>query len=168
MSQFKEKLLGLTKLRYETLPLLMKNMQVDENLNIGDPISCILKCHLLSEVVLDRLIQFACSPNGDAILSARLSYHQKLNITSKIMLVEDYPLIPDLAVGSLRKLNKIRNRLSHELGASVTREEAIDLFMGVEHPIPADPLKADVSLLIFHYNAFIFGNMLPKYESVEE
>ena len=141
MSQFKEKLMELTKLRYETLPLLMKNMQVDESLNIGDPISRILKCHLLSEVVLDRLIQFAFEPNGDAILSARLSYGQKLDITSQTVLVEDYPLIPDLAVGSLRKLNKIRNRLSHKLGASVTREEAIDLFMGVDHPMPVDPMK---------------------------
>ena len=168
MSQFKEKLLGLTKLRYETLPLLMKNMQVDESLNIGDPISRILKCHLLSEVVLDRLIQFAFEPNGDAILSARLSYVQKLNITSRTVLTEDYPLIPELAIGSLRKLNKIRNRLSHELGASVTREEVIDLFMGVDPPTPVYPMKADVTLLIYHYTPFIFGNMLPKFESDEE
>ena len=168
MNQFKEKLMGLTKLRYETLPLLMKNMQVDENLNIGDPISRILKCHLLSEVVLDRLIQFAFEPNGDAILSARLSYGKKLDITSRVVLAEDFPLIPDLAVGSLRKLNKIRNRLSHELGASVTREEAIDLFMGIDHPMPVDPMKADVPLLIYHYTAFIFGSMLPKFESVED
>ena len=168
MNQFKEKLLGLTKLRYETLPLLLNNMQVDDTLNIGDPISRILKCHLLSEVVLDKLIQFAFEPNGGAILSARLSYAQKLDITSRAFLVEDYPLIPDLAVGSLRKLNKIRNRLSHELGASVTREEAIDLFMGVDHPMPFDPVEADVPLLIYHYTSFIFGNMLPKYESVED
>lgn len=168
MSQFKEKLMGLTKLRYETLPLLMKNMQVDESLNIGDPISRILKCHLLSEIVLDKLIQFAFEPNGDAILSARLSYSQKLDIASRTMLVEDYSLIPELAVGSLRKLNKIRNRLSHELGASVTREEAIDLFMGVDLPMTVDLSEADVPLLIYHYTAFIFGGMLPKFESVEE
>jgi len=169
MSQFKEKLLGLTKLRYETLPLLMQNMKVEDSLNIGgDPISRILKCHLLSEVVLDKLIQFAFEPNGDAILSARLSYVQKLDITSRAFLVEDYPLLPDFAVGSLRKLNKIRNRLSHELGASVTREEAIDLFMGVDHPMPIDPMDAEIPLLIYHYTSFIFGNMLPKYESVEQ
>ena len=167
MNQFKKKLLGLTKLHYEMLPQLLKNMQVDETLVIGDPISRILKCHLLSEVVLDKLIQFAYEPNGDAILSGRLSYGQKLDITSRTFLVEDYPLIPDLVVGSLRKLNKLRNRLSHELGATVTREEVIDLFMGIDHPMPFDPMKAEVPLLIYHYTAFIFGNMLPKYESVE-
>ncbi len=168
MNQFKEKLLGLTKLRYETMPLLLKEMQLDEKLNIGDPVSRVLKCHLLSEVVLDRLIQFAFEPNGDAILSARLSYVQKLDIASRTMLFEDCPLISELVVSSLRKLNKIRNRLSHELGASVTREEAMDLFMGVDHLMPVEPLECEVSLLIYHYTAFIFGNMLPKYESVEE
>lgn len=130
INSFREKLLGLTKLRYETLPLLMKSMRVGENLNIGDSISRILKCHLLSEVVLDKLIEYAFEPNGDAILSAKLSYSQKLDIASRTMLVEDYPLLPDQAVGSLRKLNRIRNRLSHELGATVTHDEAIDLFMG--------------------------------------
>jgi len=168
MNQFKEKLLGLTKLRYETLPLLLQNMQVDETLNIGDPISRILKCHLLSEVVLDKLIQFAFEPNGDAILSAKLNYGQKLNIASKTLLVEDYSLLPDLAVGSLRKLNKLRNRLSHELGATITQDEVIELFMGANHPMPFDPNKADVPLLIYHYTSFIFGNMLPKYETIEE
>ena len=168
MSQFKEKLLGLTKLRYKTLPLLLQNMQVDESLNIGDPISRILKCHLLSEIVLDKLIQFAFEPNGDAILSAKLTYGQKLNIASKSFLVEDYPLLPDLVVGSLRKLNKLRNRLSHELGATITQDEVIDLFMGDYHPMPFDPKKADVPLLICHYTSFIFGNMLPKYEAIEE
>ena len=160
--------MGLTALRYETLPLLMTNLQVDETLNVDDPISRILKCHLLSEVVLDKLINFAFEPNGDAILGARLSYSQKLDISSKTFLVEDYPLLEDFVVGSLRKLNKIRNRLAHELGASVTRQEAIELFMGIEQPLPFDREKADVPLLIFHYTSFIFGNMLPKYEAIED
>ncbi len=101
---------------------------------------------------------------GNAILSARLSYGQKLDVASRTILFDDYTLISDRVVGSLRKLNKIRNRLSHELDATITKEEVIDLFMGFEHPMPFDPMKADVSLLIFHYTAFIFGNMLPKFE----
>jgi hypothetical protein len=40
--------------------------------------------------------------------------------------------------------------------------------MGIDHPMPVDPSTADVSLLIYHYTAFIFGNMLPKFEAVEE
>lgn len=167
MSQLRDKLLKLTKLRYETMPLLTQTMQVDQNLNVGDPVLRILKCHLLSEAVLDKLLDLALEPNGEAVLAARLTYNQKLNIASNSVLAEDYELIPDFVVGSLRTLNKIRNRLAHELGATVTREEVLELFMGVEHPMPIDPSKADISLLIYHYTAFLFGNLLPKYEISE-
>lgn len=167
MSQLKDRLLRLTALRYESLPLLLENMQPDESLRIGDPVSRILKCHLLSEVVLDRLLEIALEPNGEAVLSARLSYNQKLSIASRSVLTKDYELLPDYVVGSLRRLNQIRNRLAHELGASVSREEVIDLFMGIDQPMSVDPSTADVSLLIYHYTSFIFGNMLPKYEAVE-
>lgn len=168
MEQLKNKLIQITALRYETLPLLLENMRPDESLRIGDPVSRILKCHLLSEAVLDRLLELALEPNGEAVLAARLSYNQKLTIASESVLAKDYELLPSYVVGSLRKLNKIRNRLAHELGASVTREEIIDLFMGIDHPMPVDPSVADVSLLIYHYTAFIFGNMLSKFEVDEE
>jgi hypothetical protein len=168
MGQLKDRLLRLTALRYETLPLLLENMRPDESLRIGDPVLLILKCHLLSEAVLDRLLELALEPNGEAVLSARLNYNQKLTIASRSVLTKDYELLPDYVVGSLRKLNQIRNHLAHELGATVTREEVMDLFMGIDHPMPVDPSTADVSLLIYHYTAFIFGNMLPKFEAVEE
>ena len=168
MSQLKDKLLQLTKLRYETLPLLLETMRVDSNLNVGDPVSRILKCHLLSEAILDKLLELALEPNGDAVLSARLSYNQKLNIASRLVLVKDYELLADFVIGSLRELNRIRNRLAHELGATVTREEIMGLFMGVEHLMPVDPATAEVSLLIYHYTAFLIGNMLPKFEEVED
>lgn len=167
MRQFDEKLLQLTAWRYKMLPLLLENMRLDENLDIGDPISRVLKCHLLSEVVLDKLIELAFEPNGKALLSANLRYNQKLDIASRALLVEDYKLLPDFVVGSLRKLNKIRNRLAHELGANVTREEIMDLFMGMDYPIPVDSSTADVYLLIYQYTAFIFGYMLPKFEMEE-
>ena len=168
MSQIKYRLKRLTELRYKTLPILMESMQTSSNIQLGEPISLILKCHLLSEVVIDRLIQLAFEPNGDAILSANLTYSKKVDIASKTVLANDFPLLSDMVVGSLRKLNKIRNRLAHELGSSVSREEAIELFMGSEHPMPNDPMKSDVRLLIYHYTTFLFGNLLPKYEFDEE
>ena len=164
MEPLKNKLLQLTTLRYKNLPTLMNSMKVNDVLDIGDPVSRILKCHLLSEVVLDELLQLALKPNGDAVLSANLSYSKKLSIASRCILAEDYKLLPDFVLGSLRKLNKIRNRLAHELGATVSREEVIELFMGFNHPMPFDPAETEISLIIYHYTAFIFGNMLPKFE----
>lgn len=89
MSHLREKLLRLTELRYEAYPLLMESMGVGENLDIGDSISRIVKCHLLSEVALDKLLELALEPNGEAVLSARLGYAQKLNIASRFVLAED-------------------------------------------------------------------------------
>src|SRR5262245_4519313 len=62
MDQLKDRLLRLTALRYATLPLLFENMRPDESLRIGDPVLLILKCHLLSEAVLDRLLELALEP----------------------------------------------------------------------------------------------------------
>lgn len=168
MSELKDKLLRLTALRYQTMPLLITSMKPDENLHIGDEVSRILKCHLLSEVVLDKLLELAFEPNGEALHSARLTYNQKLDIASRSKLTEDYALLPDFVVGSLRKLNQIRNRLSHELGATVTRGEVIELFMGIDFPMPIDPSSADVSKIIYQYTAFIFGYMLPKFEEIDQ
>ena len=56
MSQLKEKLLRLTKLRYKKLPLLMENMR--EMTEVKDPVLQILKCHLITEALLDELIGF--------------------------------------------------------------------------------------------------------------
>src|SRR5262249_22087721 len=74
--------------------------------------------------------------------------------------------IEDWVVGSLRKLNRIRNRLAHELDATVTRDEVLALFMGIDHLMPIDPKTADISLLVYHYTPFIFGNLLPKLEPI--
>lgn len=166
MSKLKHRLLELTKLRYEMMPVLLENMQVNEDLALDDPVLRVLKCHLLSEIVLDKLLTLALEPNGHAILSVRLSYAQKLNVASRCILAEDYDLLPDFVVGSLRRLNRIRNRLAHELGTTVTREETLALFMGVDDLMPVDPATGELSLLLSHYTAFIVGHMLPKYEVV--
>lgn len=167
MSKTKEKLLSLTALRYKSLPILMEQMQLTASQKSNDSISLILRCHLLSEVVLDKLLHLCLEPNGDAVLSANLRYAQKLDIASKCMLVDDYELIPNYVVSSLRQLNKLRNRFSHSLNASVTREEAFELFQGIENPMPLDEKNVDVSMIIYHYTSFIFGSMLPKYEAIE-
>ena len=170
MSQLKEKLLQLTDLRYEMLPLLLDNMKVDERTlpRAGDSVALVLKCHLLSEVVLDKLLTFVLEPNGEAVLAVRLSYTQKLNVASRCVLAEDWKLLPDSVVGSLRRLNRIRNRLAHELGVTVTREEAVALYEGLDNPMPLNHETAEVSMLLYHYTPCIFGNMLPKFEPVED
>lgn len=165
MSEIKDKLLQLTDLRYEKMPLLMENMrQLSE---AKDPIVPLLKCHLLTEALLDRLIELAIEPNGEALTAAGLTYSKKLDIASKMVLIEDLALLSEVTLGSLRKLNKLRNRLAHTLGATVTLGEVKDLFMGVDHLMPITPSEDNIPLVLYHYTSFIFGYMLPKFEAIE-
>lgn len=168
MSEARDKLLSLTALRYEAYPLLIEQMQQTVNAKGSDSIALILRCHLLTEAVLDKLLRLCLEPNGDTVLSANLRYAQKLDIASKCIFFEDYELVPSYVVSSLRRLNELRNRLSHNLNAAITREEALGLFQGIEHPMPFDKNSAEVSMLIYQYTSFIFGSMLPKYEAIEE
>jgi len=172
MSQLKEKLLQLTEIRWKTLPKLTEQskllFEIGFESKAMDPVAFIIRCHLLTEVVLDKLLQFVLEPNGDAVLSVDLTYSKKLDIASRCILAEDFMLLEDYVVGSLRKLNKIRNRFSHQLDAEVTRDEVIELFMGIQYPMPISLQTADISLIIYHYMGFIFGSMLPKWELEDE
>ncbi len=125
MSEAKDKLLSLTSLRYQALPILLDQMQQTANAKGSDSISLILRCHLLTEVVLDKLLTLCLEPNGDAVLSANLRYAQKLDIASKCMLFEDYELISNYIASSLRQLNKLRNRLSHNLNACISGQQKL-------------------------------------------
>ncbi len=140
----------------------------------NDPVSQLLKCHLLTEAVLDSLIELALEPNGEAVLSAKLSYVQKVQIVSKSFLVENsYPLVPDFVVGSLRKLNKLRNRMAHQLEAKVSLGEVMELFGGVEYPMPFTPSDEKINYVIYQIyrkNLLLFSlhKKLPDFEFEDE
>lgn len=166
MNTLKEKLLRLTELRYKKLPMLMENMRIMTG--IGDPVSQLIRCHLITEALLDELIELAFYPNGSAITSADLAYAKKLQICSASFLHEEWPLLPSFVVGSLRKLNALRNRMAHELGATVSVSEIMELFVSENHPMPILPTEENINIVIYHYTSFIFGNLLPKWEASEQ
>ena len=165
MGQLKQKLLGLTALRYKKLPMLLENMK--KMAEINDPVSLLIRCHLITEALLDELIELAFLPNGTAITSSNLSYEKKLQIASKAKLDVDWPLLPDFVIGSLRKLNSLRNKMAHKLGATISLKDVMELFMEKSHPVTATS-EENINLVIYRYTAFIFGNLLPKYEAIDE
>ncbi|MFO0106219.1 MAG: hypothetical protein ACK52H_02890 [Burkholderiales bacterium] len=80
----------------------------------SDPTMLVLRAHLFSENLLERLLNFKL-PRGDKVIeSGNLSYHQK------IVLVDALDCIPDSIVSSLRNLNKLRNQCAHELDKKIT------------------------------------------------
>ncbi len=77
----------------------------------------ILRSHLYVEHYLTEHLQDANSGLGN-IDDARLSFSQKVNL-----LRVDDPLVNNI-IGGIRHLNRIRNRLAHNLAAEVTDEDA--------------------------------------------
>ncbi len=80
----------------------------------NDPIMLVLRAHLFSENLLERLINFKL-PRGDKVIeSGNLTYNQKL------VLVDALDCLPDSFTSSLRSLNKLRNQCAHELHRTIT------------------------------------------------
>ena len=164
MSDLRNKLLKITALRYQRTLELVQRLESNDGHLAG-----ILQCHLFVESILEELIRLCLGGNADAVLSARLSFEQKLAIAAKLELVKDWPLLQDYVVGSLRKLNSLRNKLAHRFGHEVSIDEVRDLFVGCEQDLPyQDVLEHGVGIGISRYASFIFGSMLPKYESAAE
>lgn len=84
---------------------------------ITDPILLILRMHLYTEHLLERII--SCKlPRGDRhINDSNISYNQKLSLVSAF----DY--VPDEIIASLKKLNRVRNQCAHELHKEITISE---------------------------------------------
>jgi hypothetical protein len=83
----------------------------------SDAVMLLLRGHLYSENLLERLITFGL-PRGDKLMeNANLSYHQKL------LLVEALDFLPDTFASSLRGLNKLRNQCAHQLNKKITEAD---------------------------------------------
>ena len=158
-----QKLKALTNKRFELMPLVVKQVQ-----DMANTFNEVVKAHLMTELFLEELIKVACPQVYDAVKSIKLTYRQKLDFVSKLELTEGYPLLDEHTIGSLRKLNKMRNDFSHRLGHSVTDEEIEALYGG--HISGAKELyvgqlpESTQNVAIGQYLFYLFGNMFPKYE----
>lgn len=80
----------------------------------SDDIVQVLKSHLYTEHLLERIFLLRL-PRGDKLLDgAALTYAQK------VLLVEALGSIDDAVASSLKALNKVRNHLVHELGRQIS------------------------------------------------
>ena len=71
----------------------------------------------------------------------------------------------NLIISSLEKLNKLRNKIAHNINPSISNKDIVALFNGLEDELPYGDISADHPKdTIRKYIAFIYGEMLPKYE----
>lgn len=82
-----------------------------------DFVMVILRTHLLTENLLEKLILIGL-PRGDKVVEdGGLTYYQKL------LLVSSLDQLPDPIISSLKNLNKVRNQCAHELDKKITEAE---------------------------------------------
>lgn len=82
----------------------------------SDPVMMILRCHLLAEYYLDRIITTKIS-RGDIITDSRFQFFDKL------MIVEALSVLRKDLVDSLKNLNSIRNSCSHVLEYKIVEND---------------------------------------------
>lgn len=80
-----------------------------------DPVSIVLRLHLLAEFFLDQII-IAKLSRGDLLVD-HFTFIQKLRI------VDSFSVLEHKEVDSLRNLNTVRNRCSHDLDYQLTESD---------------------------------------------
>jgi hypothetical protein len=82
----------------------------------SDPVTMLLRCHLLAEFYLDSLITLAM-PRGDIVIDSRLQFYDKL------IIVEGLDTLPKSVTDALKRLNSLRNSCSHVLDYDITERD---------------------------------------------
>lgn len=133
---------------------------------LGDdprPIDEVLRIHLLTENLLDKVISKTLGSHADAVLSSRLSYNQKLSISGKLKFDDGSSILSSDAKGSLKKLNLLRNEVAHDLTHETNDEDVEALFVGTIGKNRTGPaLTGNVWDKLSSYKASIFTEMLDK------
>ena len=76
----------------------------------NDPVVMILKCHLLAEFHMDKLL-VAGLPRGDVLVD---DDRNQIMFSNKLMIVSALNILSTEVIDSLKKLNTLRNNCSHE------------------------------------------------------
>lgn len=125
-----------------------------------DTIGRILRAHLFVEHYLTEYLQATNPALGD-LDEARVTFNQKVSL-----LKTDGSSV---LVGGLRRLNKIRNRLAHNLQATVTDEDAalflsMPLFRAVREARKhgAEEQLSDAPLAVFEHFAYFASQLLSE------
>lgn len=127
---------------------------------LGDnprPIDEVLRVHLLTETIMERLIALVLGKSADAVLSAKLTYGQKLSICGDLKLDGGQSLISSDVKGSLKKLNLLRNNVAHDIAHQTTDEDVEKLFVGtLGNRRKASARNGSVWIKLSSYKATIF------------
>jgi hypothetical protein len=128
----------------------------DQIFDSDETVSLVLKTHLFAEYLIEGLLSEHLGDNAVPILQLELSFYQKLS------LISSYELIPDYVVGSLRRLNRLRNKCVHTFNLKPNREDVFFIFEGITDELPYPDYDVEVKILLLRYMGFIAGYLAPK------
>lgn len=156
INKFKEE--DIVKLRSKHFGPAIKKLS-----GTSDSLSMLLRIHLVSEAILEELIRIIYGTKAKPILELQLSYKQKLDLVRHFQLSCNVPVLADFVVGSLRKLNSLRNKLAHNLNFEVTNAHVYDLY--IERTFTMKELAArEVHSNLKDFAILVLPSMLPYYE----
>jgi len=128
-----------------------------------DLIISVLKFHLLSENLLERIILGKLKRGDRIIEKGNLSYFQKLQ------LVDSFDVVKDPHIQALRHLNSLRNKCSHKKETKVALED-IDLIgrpLGKEYTMIKRRNKKDLDQIVRDTFVIIYKHILSRVAAVE-
>lgn len=106
---------GTIELSQEELDKLNGHMETDE------PLQLVIRGHLWFESRLIRYLAEAV-PQPEYLENSRLNFSQRLNVAAAL------DLIPEEDLPAIFKLNRLRNKIAHELDAAIGETEERELF----------------------------------------
>lgn len=151
----------LKKLEYQSWGKVIRGFDPPNEI-----LSKLVTIHLITEAVVEQIIGVALGDNADAVLSVSLTYKQKLDLCSRLVFDDNKSAISPHVVGSLRKLNALRNKASHRLKCEITDEEISALFENIVDELPEEVRQGDAVLKLNSYYAFVLPLMYGR--SVDE
>jgi hypothetical protein len=116
----------------------------------------LLKFHLLTENCLERIISSKLSKGYQLLDNSGFTYHHKLE------LVHALDVLPDNIIGSLRKLNQLRNECSHNRNLVIDSQmiESIGKPLGKEYIDIRNEHRGNLdSLLVFTFSR-LYSNII--------
>jgi hypothetical protein len=144
------------KLFYTIVPHIMPGLSDNPR-----PIDEVLRIHLLTEAILEKLISLILEANAEAVLTSRLTYGQKLSICGKLKFSDQTDLLSSDVKGSLKKLNLLRNNVAHDLEHETSNEDVEGLFVGqLGNGRKGAALNGTVWDKLSSYKAMIYMRML--------
>jgi hypothetical protein len=116
----------------------------------------LLRFHVLTENLLERIIQSQISQGHRLFSHANLSYRIKLELANSLDVVDSE------IIGSLRQLNSIRNDASHTIDIEITKDiiERIGRPLGKNFVAIRDRSSDDINDFIHETFAYLFARLL--------